>query len=265
MKLISKDLIYRMFWVSVFGIAMGFLEAIVVIYLRELYYPQGFEFPISAFETHTYTAELVREIATLVMLAAIGFLAGRTLIQKLGYFLYSFAVWDIIYYLALKIFLDWPPSLLTWDVLFLIPMPWLGPVVAPILVSLVMIWLSTNLLFLEEYSGGVKVKITEWLLLFTGAGLIFISFIWDYLLLLIRAGFGTRFWNPAENQQFLNVAFSYCPDFFNWPVFLLGLGSALLGSALIFIRLHPLIREPDDFLHNLQQDVRTYLSKILPI
>jgi hypothetical protein len=265
MKLISKHLIDRMFWVSVFGVAMGFLEAIVVIYLRELYYPQGFEFPMSAFEAHTYIVELVREVATLVMLAAIGFLAGRTIIQKLCYFLYSFAVWDIIYYLALKIFLNWPPSLLTWDVLFLIPLPWLGPVIAPILVSLAMIWLSTNLLFLDEYSGGVRVKITEWLLIIAGASFVFISFIWNYSMLLMQAGFGTRFWNPVENRHFLNMAFSYRPDIFNWPVFLLGLGSVLLGSTLVFIRLHPLVREPDDFLRNLQQDVRSYLSKILPI
>jgi len=265
MKLISKHLIDRIFWVSVFGVAMGVLEAIVVIYLRELYYPQGFEFPMSAFEMHTFIVELIREVATLIMLAAVGFLAGRTIIQKSCYFLYSFAVWDIIYYLALKIFLNWPLSLLTWDVLFLIPLPWLGPVIAPILVSLAMVYLSTNLLFLEEYSGGVRVKTTEWLLIIVGAGFVFISFIWNYSMLLIRAGFGTRFWNPVENQHFLNMAFSHRPEIFNWPVFLLGLVSVLLGSTLIFVRLHPLIRDPDDFLRNLQQDVRSYLSKILPV
>lgn len=265
MKLISKHLIDRMFWVSVFGVAMGCLEAIVVIYLRELYYPQGFGFPMSALETHTYIAELVREVATIVMLTAIGFLAGQTIIQKLSYFLYCFAVWDIIYYLTLKLFLGWPSSLLTWDVLFLIPLPWLGPVIAPILVSLALIWLSTNLLFLVEYCGGVQIKVTEWLLLLAGAGLVFISFVWNYLVILVQAGFGTWFWNPAKSQDFLYIMENYCPEFFNWPVFILGLGSALLGSALILVRLHPLIRDPDDFLRNLQEDVRSYLSKILPV
>jgi di/tricarboxylate transporter len=147
----------------------------------------------------------------------------------------------------------------------LIPLPWLGPVIAPILVSLTMIGLSTNLLFLDEYNGEVRVKFAEWLLLLAGAGLVFISFIWNYSVLLVQAGFGARFWNPAMKQHFLNLAYSYYPGFFNWPVFFLGLGAVLLGTALILVRLHPIIRDPNDFIRDLRQDVRSYLSKILPV
>jgi len=85
------------------------------------------------------TAELVREGATLIMLATVGFLAGGTWRQRMGYAAFAFGVWDIFYYIFLKVLCGWPHSLLHWDILFLLPLPWWGPVLAPVLISVLMI------------------------------------------------------------------------------------------------------------------------------
>ena len=77
--------------------------------------------------------ELVREAATLVMLAAVGMLAGRTRRAQVGYAAVAFGIWDIFYYVFLRAIGDWPRSLFDWDILFLLPLPWWGPVLAPVL------------------------------------------------------------------------------------------------------------------------------------
>lgn len=137
-----KTEITRKLWIVLFfAIAMGFLEAIVVVYVRELYYPEGFRFPLKLIPPRIFSIELVRELTTLIMLAGIGLLAGKTKSGKFAWFLVNFGIWDITYYLALKIFLDWPESLHTWDILFLIPVTWIGPVLAPVICSVTMILL----------------------------------------------------------------------------------------------------------------------------
>lgn len=229
MKTLSKNLIERLFWVGVFGLAMGFLEAIVVVYLRDIYYPAGFGFPMSPVSPQMYFVELVREVATVLMLLALGFLVGKNAIQKLAYFLISFAVWDIVYYVALKLFLNWPQSLLTWDVLFLIPLPWLGPVLAPIIVSLTMIWFGASLLMLEESNGPVFLKSEEWLLLLLGIGLIFTSFIWNYSALIVQGNYLPKILTLSQNQEFLKDVYNYTPEIFNWFVF--GTGELIVISA----------------------------------
>ena len=112
----QKQTYKTLLWLSIFGIAMGLLESAVVVYLRELYYPEGFAFPLKPMGPTLILTEILREAATLVMLMAIGVLAGRTRTERFGYFIFTFAVWDIFYYLFLKLLLNWPESLLTWDV-----------------------------------------------------------------------------------------------------------------------------------------------------
>ncbi len=110
---------------------MGFLEAIVVVYVRELYYPDGFNFPLKPMPGWLIAVELVRELCTLLMLGGCGLdFRQEYLFQRLAVFLFIFGVWDIFYYIGLKIFLNWPESLFTWDILFLIPITWIGPVLA---------------------------------------------------------------------------------------------------------------------------------------
>jgi len=132
----------RLLVVTVYAVAMAVVEAMVVYYLRRLFalqygatFAQGrFTFPA------TYLGhEQVREAATIVMLAAVALLAGRGPRQRAAYFLLAFGVWDIGYYAALKIMLDWPASPATRDLLFLIPSQWWEPVWLPLLVSSVFI------------------------------------------------------------------------------------------------------------------------------
>ena len=125
------------FALSIYAIAMAMVETAVVIYLRELYYPFGF-FIQSAEDLAVIPAgilrvELWREAATIVMLAAVGFLAFERTEEKLWAFVWAFSLWDIFYYLFLFIFLRWPPSFATTDVYFLIPQPLIGPVWFPLL------------------------------------------------------------------------------------------------------------------------------------
>jgi hypothetical protein len=125
--------------VVIYATAMALVESAVVTYLRvfldrvDPYQPNPF--PVQAWLIHT---EVVREAATLIMLCAVGWLAGRTRRNRLGYFLIAFGVWDIFYYVFLVPMSGWPRSLLDWDILFLIPLPWWGPVLAPVSIAALM-------------------------------------------------------------------------------------------------------------------------------
>lgn len=129
----------KIFWVSLFGVAFGLVEASVVVYLRAIYYPEGFTWPLKVISSDHLNVELLREAATIIMLAAVGIVAGKKGWQCFGYFVVAFGVWDVFYYVWLKVFLNWPATLSDWDVLFLIPFPWIGPVIAPCIMSAIMI------------------------------------------------------------------------------------------------------------------------------
>ena len=132
-------------WTSLFGVAFALVEASVVVYLRALYYPAGFEFPLRLLTMNHLGIELAREAATIVMLLAVGAIAGRAKWDKFGFFLVAFGVWDIFYYFWLKMFLGWPATVVDWDVLFLLPIPWIGPVIAPVVISLLMIYCGATI------------------------------------------------------------------------------------------------------------------------
>jgi hypothetical protein len=128
--------------VFVFAIAMAYLESAVVVYLqRALGITPDSLFPLREAETVGDLAaiEVGREFATLVMLIAVGWFLGRRWVDRLAWTAVAFGAWDIGYYLWLWVFVGWPHSPATWDVLFLIPVPWAGPVWAPIAVSLALI------------------------------------------------------------------------------------------------------------------------------
>src|SRR5947208_1506198 len=139
MKIFSHNT-SRWLTVVIYAMAMAWVESAVVFYLRtmvdriEPYQPNPLPI-IGKFGI----AEVVREAATLVMLLTVGMLAGRTWRSRLGYAALAFGVWDIFYYVFLKVMCGWPRSLLDWDILFLLPLPWWGPVLAPVSIALLMI------------------------------------------------------------------------------------------------------------------------------
>jgi len=234
----KKTLIYRMFILTgLFAIAMGFLEAIVVVYLRELYYPNGFSFPLQTMPAGILSVELAREICTMLMLVTIALIAGKNKLQKFAWFIYCFAVWDIFYYLGLKLFLNWPPSLMTWDLLFLIPVAWVGPVLAPVICSLTMILLAAGIVVLQEKGYDVRIKLSEWVLIIGGAVIVFIAFIWDHSRIIIREGFLGEYFNLLDNPRFIRVMAQYRPVYFIWPLFILGEIIILSGISLMIIRI----------------------------
>ena len=113
---------------------MGFMETAVVVYLRKIYYPDGFQFPLIPIDADIALVEFLREAATITMLLGIGILTGKTSSQKFAFFIYCFAIWDIFYYVFLKVLLDWPESRFTWDIIILIPEHWVGHEIDPCII-----------------------------------------------------------------------------------------------------------------------------------
>jgi hypothetical protein len=166
-------------WVTLFSIAFAFVEASVVVYLQAIYYPEGFAFPLKLMSSHHIAVELSRELATVIMLAAVGILAGKSRWQKFSYFLIAFGVWDIFYYVWLKLTLNWPATLFDWDILFLIPVPWIGPVIATVLVSIVMIAGGLLIIRREEREGVFRTTRLMQLFALVGTAMILVSFLYD--------------------------------------------------------------------------------------
>jgi hypothetical protein len=163
-------------WLTVFGIAMAYLESAVVVYLRALYYPRGFDFPIALMPGNMAGIEVAREAATIVMLYVAGRLGAATGWQQFAGFMFLFGVWDIFYYVWLKVLLAWPASLGTWDILFLIPVPWLGPVWAPVVISLSLILAALAIEHTVERGRTIRVTVPERVALVVAGLLVVLSF-----------------------------------------------------------------------------------------
>ncbi|MDI6892670.1 MAG: hypothetical protein QMD08_06795 [Actinomycetota bacterium] len=195
-------------WVTFFAVAMAYVEAAVVVYLRELYYPGGLSFPLGMMSGKMVLVEVGREAATIVMLLTLALIAGKKLKDKVAYFLLLFGIWDISYYIWLKVILDWPKSLLDWDILFLIPVPWLGPVLAPVLVSLALILAAVTVLWFEEGERPLQFSRGSWLLEILAGLIVLLSFVWNFGVILR----------------------SEIPTNFPWSIFLLGF---ILGISIL--------------------------------
>jgi len=201
---------------TIYAVAMGYLESAVVIYLRQTTlgnYQIGplreyQVFPIRFIDPQLGGVELVREGATIIMLLAVGYLAGRNRFQRIMFFVYSFAVWDIFYYAFLKLFTGWPSSLGDFDVLFLIPVIWVSPVACPILISLLLTSTSAMLIFMSEKSDSPRINFTDLFLFLIGSATVFYSFTEQIFRILIHQG-------PKGLGNFT-------PTFFDWPLFFAG-------------------------------------------
>lgn len=127
---------------GVYAIAMALLETTVVVYMRRLYYPENpLElFPLQFLNHYDPRLELSREAATIVMIVAVALLAERrSLTRSFAAFAFVFGVWDLFYYIWLKLLIDWPRHWLEWDVLFLIPAVWLGPWICPVAIAILFV------------------------------------------------------------------------------------------------------------------------------
>lgn len=143
-------MITKLSLLAVFGIAMAHLEGVVVVYLRKVLGITDSESnkeSIDKFPKRYLTIEMTREAATIIMLVVIAYLTGSSWAERGIFFLWTFAFWDLFYYLSLYLLIKWPPSFSTIDVLFLIPKPWIAPVWFPIGVSFLTI-LAIIILFL---------------------------------------------------------------------------------------------------------------------
>jgi len=202
--------------VATFAVAMAWVEAAVVYDLRVLvdrlepYQPDPL--PIAG---RLGGIELVREVATLVMLVVVGCLAGATIRARLAYAAIAFGIWDVFYYVWLRVMYGWPRSLFDWDVLFLLPLPWWGPVIAPVSIALLMLVWGTLATASSTPPPGRGSGVRLWSAAALGAALALYVFMADAL----RAA-----------PHGLEAVRAVLPTTFNWPVFLVAL--ALMAAPV---------------------------------
>lgn len=222
--------IYTIIAVIIFSIAMAALESAVVVYLRALYYPDGFTVALKLIEERILLTEIAREAATLIMLGTIGYLSAKHFPQRFAYFLLSFAIWDIFYYIWLKIFIDWPTSLLEWDILFLIPITWLGPILAPVICSIMMVVLALVIIYKESS----RITVLNWALLSLGSLLILYTFVIDYIKIFNRHNLWSSYAHIMQEPTFLSVASNFIPTSYDWITFMTGVILIFCSTINIF-------------------------------
>ena len=224
--------------VVTFAAGMAWVEAACVYYLRVLvdrvqpYQPN----PLPIHGT-LGEVELVREAATLVMLATTGMLAGRRWGARLGYAAIAFGAWDILYYVFLRIMSGWPSSLFDWDILFLLPLPWWGPVLAPVCIAVLMIAWGTLVTQWQDRTAATRWTRASWVLCAAGILLALAIFMADAIRAL-----------PAGEEAVRRVL----PVDFDWSAFsvaLLLMSAPLMETTRRWLACRrwtsPLIRERD--------------------
>ena len=226
----------RLFILTIFSIAMAMLESAIVIYLREHYYPLGFSFPLSLVTRTVAITEFFREGATLIMLITIGYLTGRNFKERFAYFIYAFAIWDIFYYVFLYVVIGWPSSLLTWDVLFLLPTMWTGPVIAPILTSLNMILLAVGIIFFSEKKSDLRISKIEWLLLVLGSLIVITGFMQEFIAYLLQYFSWYLLIVKLFSHDVLILSMKFVPLNFPWLTYLFGQGIIFSTTIYCFYR-----------------------------
>lgn len=205
--------------VGILALAMAYLEAATVVYLRRVYGITDLVRDVAPYDPALAAIELGREAATIVMIAAAGWAAGRSPQARLGFACYAFGLWDVLYYAWLRVLIGWPASPLDQDILFLIPLPWWGPVAAPLLIALLAVAAGAILVAAAGRDRAVLPRRLEWSALLTGALLALYAFMADALGAL-----------PADAEVLSRLR----PSPFRWPIYLAGLlaMAGALWSAL---------------------------------
>ncbi len=135
----------------------------------------------------------------------------------------------------LKALLSWPESLFTWDILFLIPVPWVGPVLAPCIVSLTMIVLTLYIIHFSERGRKTQINGKEWLHFISGSVVIIVSFIWDYIVYVTGTENLKQMWTLSSSQNLFSEIASYVPTHYNWSLFWFGEMFIVFG-IILFVR-----------------------------
>ena len=207
--------------VVAFATAMAWVEAACVFYIRMLVDRiEPYQADPLPMNDALGSVELWREAATLVMIATLGVLAGRSWRRRAGYAALAFGAWDIGYYVFLRLMSGWPTSLLDWDILFLLPLPWWGPVLAPVSIALVMMLWGT----LETQSGDDAVD-ARWTWALAAVGI-----------MLALAVFMIDAWRALSDGR--DAVLQVLPTTFNWPLFWVAL-LLMASPALHHIAVSP--------------------------
>jgi hypothetical protein len=203
----------RRFWaLAVLAIAFAYVEAAVVVYLRGWWGIENLILDIPPLDRSIAATELGREVATLVLLMAAGWAVGRTTPSRWGFAFFAFGVWDIFYYAWLKVLIDWPSSLLDTDILFLVPLPWWGPVLSPVLIAILCIVGGYLAVSAEDRGQAVHPTRLHWVSTMSGIGVVLYTFMADAVAAL-----------PATAEELNELR----PTEFQWPVYLVGLAAMI--------------------------------------
>jgi len=206
----------KLWWVGLFAIAMAYVESTVVVYIRRIYGISDLLLDIPPFDPVIVPIEVGRELATLVMFMAMGWAIGRTLQTRISFAFFTFGIWDIFYYIWLRVFIGWPNSLFSPDILFLIPLPWWGPVIAPVLIACLMVVGGVLAVISEDKGRKIKFFISDWTTLIAGVLILLYSFMEDAIAIM-----------PANVETLAQLR----PTSFNWPIYILGL--VITGYAVL--------------------------------
>jgi hypothetical protein len=213
----------RWLLVVVFAIAMAWVESASVYYLRTVVDRiQPYQANPLPMRGILGQVELIREVATLVMLLTVGMLSGRLWSARLAYAAIAFGVWDIFYYVFLRLMCGWPRSLFDWDILFLLPLPWWGPVLAPVTIALLMIVWGTSVTQAPQLTQPAATRVV-WGLTATGIALALYVFMADSI---------------RQVQQGRSVSAWVLPTEFNWPIFVTALLLMAAPLASLVWRTH---------------------------
>jgi hypothetical protein len=217
-----KQIMSILFWTGIFAVAMASIESAVVVYLRALYYPEGFAFPLKMMDQDILITESLRETATIIVLFTIGVIATKSWITRFAVFIYVFAIWDIFYYICLVLLLGWPPSIFTWDLLFLLPVIWVGPMHAPVINSFTMILLAVIILYYHTKDKTFHLVFIEWALLITGSLIIIFDYTQPYMGYMLHRYSISGLIHFRRNPALLEYASGFKPVTFNWVIYVIG-------------------------------------------
>lgn len=216
----------KIVWLALFSISFAYVESATVVYLRNISGRLMDIFPMKMLNPDLTIIEVGRELVTIMILVAVAIITRKSLVTRFYTFLFLFGVWDIFYYIWLKVFIGWPRSLLEMDILFLIPLPWIGPVLSPVLLALIFI-IAEIVVMLRNRP--FTFNRLNWGLFLMGSLISIFNFLLPSLSIVKEAG--------LKGLETLTVSE------FNWALYWIGLVPMALALFLPFVRKAPMEKQ----------------------